>query len=488
MSSWIACSVDPKYLHLGQRQAELCGQSVKVVAVFRPAARRVADPGDVGVQVAGDDGALGQGGLTRARPARSSSSTKARATNGPGHAVRLAGLHEVDPPAGPGNRRPGIAEEAERHRYGRDDEVRPCQQAGRSDRGGACRRLRGTLGQGPDRRPGDGSQPGAAHGQHHPRRRRDGSEAYATADPADHSAASPNPTIGQRHVDGSTSGRRDRAMTARSMVATAPATMMASHATVGARRQVRAARRIAAVATRAGSASSGRRTVNSRAARRTTTSAAVIASVPTSAPAKASDILIRAGRRGGPPSPPRGQGPPARCVTGHRCNRRTVEGGSRPSSRRGPAPDRSRHWWPRRRPVDHLQLAVRGSPRGTAGGPQLGSSEHDPAGGDHPDGLDDRRDLGALVEVAGGATLDGGTDDRRLAVAGQDDDRRRPRSLVDGLQEAEPLGPAVELDVAHEDIDPGRQGQAVDHRSATPIRVMSGAARTASPTAAAIAG
>ena len=82
------------------------------------------------------------------------------------------------------------------------------------------------------------------------------------------------------------------------MVATAPATMIADQASVGARRQDRTARTIAAVATRAGQRVLGSEDRGLARGQAHHDERGGHHDVPTRAPAKASDILKRAARPG----------------------------------------------------------------------------------------------------------------------------------------------------------------------------------------------
>ncbi len=76
-------------------------------------------------------------------------------------------------------------------------------------------------------------------------------------------------------------------------------------------------------------------------------------------------------------------------------------------------------------PLDDLELALRGPAPGGARELKGGGGVDGAAGGDGADRVDDRVELGGLVEEPGRAALDRGPDQRRLLEPGQEDDGRR---------------------------------------------------------------
>lgn len=115
---------------------------------------------------------------------------------------------------------------------------------------------------------------------------------------------------------------------------------------------------------------------------------------------------------------------------------------------------------------DDLQLAFARPARGQSRRLEVGRAEDRPAGSDRADRIEDRGNLGALVEIAGGATLDRGADDRGVPEPGHEEDRRRMRLRPGQIDDVEALGAAGELDVADEDIDAAQQPDGVLDRAA----------------------
>ena len=110
---------------------------------------------------------------------------------------------------------------------------------------------------------------------------------------------------------------------------------------------------------------------------------------------------------------------------------------------------------------DNLQFAFRWtSGHGTRGG-EVGSAEGRAACRDCPDRIDDRPDFDGLVEIAGGSTLDGRTNHRRVAVTGQQQHGGRGSLLACHLEHANALGLALELDVAQQDVHVRQQKKGV---------------------------
>ena len=162
-----------------------------------------------------------------------------------------------------------------------------------------------------------------------------------------------------------------------------------------------------------------------------------------------------------PSSPRRSPGRRARCATTARTGRRVDGGGSRRSSRSDQRRPDSAFVDPATTARDDLELTVRRPPAGIRAR-RGGAVSVNAVTGHGPGPGPPRRcrpEFGALVEVASRPAVDGGADQGRLLVAGQDEDGRgsgphRP-GIVDPLEDAQALGVAVKLDVADEDVDAG---------------------------------
>ena len=105
---------------------------------------------------------------------------------------------------------------------------------------------------------------------------------------------------------------------------------------------------------------------------------------------------------------------------------------------------------------DDLALAIGRSARGTTHLRQVGCRIHRASAGNGSNRGDDRVDLDALVEIAGGAALDGGSNDRMVTVAGDQQDGGSWFDLARNLEHPKPGG-FLELDVAQEHVGSAQQ-------------------------------
>ncbi len=131
--------------------------------------------------------------------------------------------------------------------------------------------------------------------------------------------------------------------------------------------------------------------------------------------------------------------------------------------------------------VDDLDLAIRRPAVRRPRSLERGCREHRAATRDDADGVEDGRHLRTLVQVAGRATLDGSSDDRWVAESREHQDRRRRGGALDRIEDVEPFGVPIELDVADEDVDAigedHRVGQGRARTDVLEIRALGDGAR-----------